>query len=155
MRIEFDWLHMTYRVSRARGGGWDETPQIVRLIRVPCRFGGFRAFFLCPGSATSGDECRRRVVKLFELGGHFLCRNCCHLSYACQREATGDRLLRKAGKIRYRLGGTPGVANAFPPKPKGAWRRNYDRLREKALEAEQSAYRAVLRHDDRRYNGRR
>jgi len=43
-----DRLHLTYRV-RIGGGEWDNVAETVRIVRVPCRFGGARSYFICPG----------------------------------------------------------------------------------------------------------
>ena len=137
LRAEDDRLHLSYRV-RIGGGEWEDVAETVRIVRVACRFGGTRPYFICPG-VVNGIACGRRVAKLHGPGRYFLCRHCYRLAHASQSEGAWDRTLRRANKIRQRLGGDPGMAAPFPPKPKGMWRRTYERLRERAFEAEMRA----------------
>ena len=102
---------LRYR-HRQGGGEWASVDEVVPLERTRCTFGGSRPWFLCPG-------CRRRSAKLYGAGKFFLCRCCYDLVYECQRETQWNRALRRASKIRRRFGGGPGIAEPFPPKPKG------------------------------------
>ena len=113
LRAEADRLHLTYRV-RIGGGDWEDVAETVRIVRVACRFGGARPYFVCPG-VVNGVACGRRVAKLHLSGRYFLCRHCYRLAYASQSEDAWDRALRRANKIRQRLGGDPGMAAPFPP----------------------------------------
>jgi hypothetical protein len=142
LRAKEDRLHLTYRV-RIAGGDWEDVEEAVHIVRVPCRFGGTRPYFICPG-VVNGVPCGRRVVKLHGPGRYFLCRHCYRLTHASQSEGAWDRALRRANKIRMRLGGEPGMASPFPPRPKGMWRRTYERLREEVFEAERLADKAFL-----------
>jgi len=137
LRAEEDRLHLTYRV-RVGGGEWEDVVETVRIVRVPCRFGGARPYFICPG-IVNGIACGRRVAKLHGPGRYFLCRHCYRLAHASQGEGTWDRTLRRANKIKQRLGGDPGMAAPFPPKPKRMWWRTYHRLRERAFADEMRA----------------
>ena len=59
LRAEADRLHLTYRV-RIGGGDWEDVAETVRIVRVACRFGGARPYFVCPG-VVNGVACGRRV----------------------------------------------------------------------------------------------
>jgi hypothetical protein len=115
------------------GGEWQDVD--VRIVRIPCRFGGARPYFICPG-VVNGITCGRRVAKLHGAGRYFLCRHCYRLAHASQRESEWDRTLRRANKIKRRLGGEPGMAAPFPQKPKGMWNRTYERLQDEVIDAE-------------------
>ena len=95
----------------------------VSLEWTPCNFGGERPWFVCPG-----DRCGRRVAILYGPGKYFLCRHCYDLRYESQREDKGHRALRRAQKIRQRLGGSANMTKPFPEKPKGMHHDTYMRL---------------------------
>ena len=129
---EADRLHLSYRVYA--GGGWQDVRQTLRIVRVPCHLGGDRPYFLCP--MAEGVGCGRRVAKLYAVGRSFLCRHCHRLAYRSQQENELVRAVRRATKVRQRLGGAPDPAAGFPERPKGMWRRTYDRLLDRAIAAE-------------------
>jgi hypothetical protein len=147
LRAEADELHLSYRV-RIAGGEWEDVAETVAIVYAPCRFGGDRPYFLCPGE-RKGVACDRRVAKLHAAGRYFLCRHCYRLAYACQSEGAWDRTRRRASKIRRRLGGDPDMVAPFPKRPKGMWRQTYERLREQACAAEMLADEAFTRRAER------
>jgi hypothetical protein len=69
----------------------------VRLERRPCRFGGARAYFICP-------RCSRRTLRLAVLAGGLSCGTCGQITWGSRRETETRRLVRKANKIALRLG---------------------------------------------------
>lgn len=142
LRAEQGRVVLRYKY-RLNGGDWQSVDEPVSIVRAPCRFGGSRPYFICPG-IVNGVACGRRVAKLYGSGRYFLCRHCYRLAYAGQSEGEWDRALRRANKIRMRLGGDPGLVAPFPPKPKGMWWRTYERLREKAFMAETIAEHAFF-----------
>jgi hypothetical protein len=113
-------VRLTYHVG-ADGGSARRVDEHVALKHHPCRFGGERAFFCCP-------RCARDVLNLHLAGGRFMCRECGRLTYSSRRERGRDRNLRAANKLRQRLGGEIGALNSVAARPKGMWRRTYDRL---------------------------
>ena len=48
LRAEADRLILNYRVGR-NGEDWTDVEEAVPLARSPCRFGGMRTYFVCPG----------------------------------------------------------------------------------------------------------
>ena len=105
----------------------EERSERIVIQRTRCHFGSSRPWWFCP-------RCGRRCAILFG-GRRFLCRHCHDLRYRSQSETKSERLLRKAERIRARLGGSGVVFDSFPPKPKGMHWRTYYRLRDEAEEA--------------------
>ena len=141
LSAEADQLILNYRVCR-NGEDWTDVEEAVPLARSPCRFGGVRSHFECPG-VKNGRPYRRRVTKLYLGGEYFLCRHCYDLAYASQSEAPHYRLMRRADKRKIALGG-PGTVSSFLPKPKGMHWRTYHRYMDEIDAAEAQALQAVL-----------
>ncbi len=118
-----DRVVLSYRHRSGLGGEWKDVKEPVALEWTPCNFGGERPWFICPGVA-----CGRRVAVLYGPGRYFLCRHCYDLRYESQREDKKDRALRRAQKIRQRLGGSANMLEPFPERPKGMHHDTYMRL---------------------------
>ena len=131
-RVANDTLILSYKHRRHRDAEWESVEQRIPILSTPCNYGGKRYWWQCP-------PCGRRVAVLYGAGKYFLCRNCHNLSYASQQESKADRLSRKVDKIKVRLGGSKGLFNPIPPKPKGMHRLTYWRLCMKAYNAEKQA----------------
>lgn len=115
-RVVLSYMH------RDRGDDWERIEEPVRLDSTPCHFGGNRVWFRCPA-------CGRRVAILYLPGRDFACRICYQLAYQSQRDPPHLRALRRAQKIRERLGGTFNMLTPFPAKPRNMRSRTYGRLR--------------------------
>jgi hypothetical protein len=135
---------LMYRV-RAGGGEWQDVEEPIALAWTPCRYGGQRPWFICPG-VVHGRVCSRRVGILYGAGRYFLCRQCHDLVYESQREDLPTRLISKAQKIRRRLGGSASSMEPFPAKPNGMHWRTYSRLYLKVRTAERVGLHAMLAH---------
>jgi hypothetical protein len=132
LRAVAEGLHLAYRVRI--DGKWEDLADVIPIVRVPCRFGGSRPYFICP-RFRDGRQCGRRVANLYLSNSYFRCRHCNRLPYASQHEQPWERAFRRANKLRQRLGIT-GIAEPLPEKPKGMWVRTYARLLDKTLQAE-------------------
>ena len=100
VRTEVDRIILSYR-QRSGGQEWQDKKYPVWLDWTGCNYGGQRAWFRCPAAG-----CGRRVAILYS-GSIFACRHCYQLAYPSQREDSSARLIRKADKIRLRLGWEP------------------------------------------------
>ena len=123
-RMESDRMVLSYR-HRPRGGEWENVEQVVLFDLTPCNFGGHRTWLLCP-------RCWQRVAVLYGAGKYFWCRHCYNLTYSSQQESRADRLMRKARKIRARLGASNSFMEPILFKPKNMHQKTFDRLRKEA-----------------------
>lgn len=123
-RMEADRMILNYR-HRPYGGEWEPVEQAISFDRTPCNYGGHRTWFLCP-------RCWKRVVVLYGAGKYFFCRRCYDLAYGSQQEGEVDRLMRKARKIRRRLGASNDLTEPIWFKPKNMHQNTFDRLRREA-----------------------
>lgn len=84
----------------------------VHLDYTPLHFGGQRRWLICP--ACSG---RRSVLHID--AGTLRCRKCLGGRYESQHENIRSRRLRKANKLRVKLGWSSGVLDSIGLRPKG------------------------------------
>ena len=121
VQAESGRIILSYR-NRNDGGEWESLEYPVYLDLTGCHYGGGRVWFLCPAQG-----CGRRVAILYG-GKVFACRHCYNLAYPVQRETDCYRAVRRADKIRERLGWEHGILNLTGDKPKGMHWRTYWRL---------------------------
>ena len=134
--VEAERLLLAYRY-RAPGDAWQCVEQVIDFDRTPCHYGGRRPWFLCP-------HCLRRVAVLYGAGARFLCRHCYDLPYACQSETARHRLMRRARKIRRRLGASESLLEPIWDKPKGMRWKTFVRLSEAEAAAAEASMGMVL-----------
>jgi hypothetical protein len=118
---------------------WDgerrESDYWISLTTTSQHFGGRRWWFVCPRTG-------RRADKLYLPNGAFTfaARQAYRLAYRSQREAPHDRALRRAFKLRGKLGADGGIGDYVPkpevdalanlrPEARGNLRRRGDRRR--------------------------
>ena len=112
-------LRLLYRF-KDEGGEWKTVDELVPLIETEPALGGRRQWFRCL-------SCSRRCRILYG-GIYFRCRRCHRLKYDTQYEPPYARAASRAQRIRRRLGGTGGLDEPFPDKPKGMHWRTYNEL---------------------------
>lgn len=104
-------------------GGRSETDQPIRLTTIEQPFGGRRWFALCP---FTGARCSKLIMP--PGATKFAARGAWRrLAYKVQREAPYDQALRRAFKLRARLGDHRGGIGDPIRKPRWMRRRTYER----------------------------
>jgi hypothetical protein len=102
----------------------------IQLQTTPQPLGGRRWWFVCPRTG-------KRAAKLHLPDGAFTfaSRQAYRLTYACQREPAHYRALRRAFKLRGKLGAEGGIGD-YVPKPKWMRWSTYDRKLEEIFAAD-------------------
>jgi hypothetical protein len=139
VRTEADAVVLTFTANH----DW-KYDQRVPLVWTKCHFGGERCWFRCC--------CGRRAAILYMRNAPvFACRHCCGLVFASQREIPRHRAIRRAQKLRMRLGGSANLAEPLPERPRGMHRRTFYKLFNKAAVAQERSQALELEYLRRRY----
>lgn len=96
----------------------------IKVAKVPCNYGGFRYFALCP-------ICQKRVRTLYLCNTLFACRHCLRMGYSSQNETLSYRLLQKRDALAKKIN------NDERTKPKWMRKKTFDRLRRKYLDLDE------------------
>ena len=120
-------LTLDYR-NRQGGGEWVPRRQKVRLVYNVPPYGGRRWWMVCP-------VYYHRVAKLYlPAGGDiFAGRTAWKLAYRSQRSQSRDKAFERLFAIQRRLGCETGWDMPIR-RPKGMWRRTYERLEKRYWE---------------------
>lgn len=125
-----EFVTLVYSVRGDDTEAWEQIVERVALARVAKPFGGAQTYFVCP-------RCARRVTTLAMGRCYFRCRTCVGAAYASSQEGPADRAMRRANKLKRRLGAEPGL-DSWYMRPKHMRRRTFARIdaRIQAAEAE-------------------
>ena len=125
-----DVVTLVYSVRNGDAEDWRQIEERVTLTRVAKPFGGAQTYFRCP-------RCSRRVATLALARQYFRCRTCVGAAYASSQEGPTDRAMRRANKLKRRLGAEPGL-DSYYWRPKHMRQRTFARIdaRIQAAEAE-------------------
>jgi len=131
-RLGQDWGRVRLKYTTTR---WDgerrESDYWIQLETTSQPFGGRRWWFVCPRTGV-------RATKLYLPNGAFTfaSRRAYRLAYPCQREPARDRALRRAFKLRGKLGAEGGIGD-YVAKPKWMRWRTFERAMARINRAEE------------------
>lgn len=115
--------------TRADGADeWTQIDESVTFARVARHFGGEQTYFRCP-------RCHRRTTELALGQQRFRCRNCLGLVHASSQEGPTDRAMRRASRLKRRLGAEPGL-DSFYRRPKHMRQATFEAIDARIQEAE-------------------
>ncbi len=97
---------------------------VIPVERKPCNFGGYYFFFHCP-------RCKKRMRKLYCLGGYYVCRKCGNLSYYSQRLRSVVRFRMAAREVEKQVRLRGGNIE-FDEKPPRMHYKTFEKLKAKA-----------------------
>ena len=112
-------LILTY--TRGSGDKAESVRQDICLVTTPLHFGGKRWWFICP---YGGGRCAK--LYLPRNGDRFASRKAWRLGYRSQRVASRDRPFDRHQRLQRKLGCPEGYEQ-FIRRPKGMWRKTYER----------------------------
>jgi hypothetical protein len=122
-------------LSYTRGSGQDrkDIEQTVHLCFTVPQYGGKRWWMECPFQHI-------RVAKLYlpPGGDRFASRQAWRLGYHIQRVAKNERACERLFELQKKLGGHQGLGG-YPIRPKGMWRRTYERHLQRYWRLEEAA----------------
>lgn len=114
------FVTLVYSVCAGETEDWQQIEERVALARVEKPFGGEQTYFRCP-------RCNRRVTTLALGHRYFRCRTCVGAAYASSQESATDRAMRRANRLKRRLGAEPGLDSCYW-RPKHMRQRTFDRI---------------------------
>ena len=79
-KTSYPFMRLEYRSKTYGSNEWVSYDYKFKLIKMSCRYGGFRWFFKCEQN-KNGHYCGKRVAVLYMSNGYFSCRECANLSY--------------------------------------------------------------------------
>jgi hypothetical protein len=123
-------VRLKYTTTRWNGER-RESDYWIQLETTPQPFGGRRWWFICPQTGV-------RAAKLYLPDGAFTfaSRRAYRLAYPCQREPAHERALRRAFKLRGKLGAEGGIGD-YVRKPKWMRWRTFERMMARIDKAEE------------------
>ena len=133
----FDHVVITH-INQSANAIKSTAEEIIAIDFTKCNYGGKRPWFVCPVF-----NCRKRAAILYLVTEGFRCRHCAQLAYSSQYENSALRAMRKAKKLRAKLGGRPRLDLPLPTKPARMHGYRYLTLLHEAIDVQARSWREI------------